>query len=291
MDSVLIQFAKCQASGNDFIIIDERQLKRCRIPLPNLVEKICSRKLSIGADGLVLWKRQRRTGYYQARIFNADGSEAESSGNGLRCLAVALLQQAETTERTIYIETMDGIKKLIFVGRQNNHFSFRSNLGQPVFDPALIPFTGPTTADTVTGYTLQAGDREFQVTVLSTGNPHCVIQVPEIEFSVLIRYGPLLETHAVFPARANVEFVKVVNRSTIEIGIWERGVGHTLSSGTGSAAAAVAAILNGWTDTNVFIQMEGGETYVIWSPGRDIIQDGKAQFVYQGYIEAQSIQY
>lgn len=291
MKVISIPFAKCQAYGNDFILAEETPFRDFRLNLKVFSEKICLRKYAVGADCLILWKAQKRKGYYKARIFNSDGSEAESSGNGLRCLATALRHLETPGQDTYYFETSGSIKKLIFQKRENNDYYFRSNLGEPSFEPAGIPFTGPLPAEPSGCHPLEVDGRTFSVSVLSTGNPHCVIRVPVIDFPTLYQFGSRLETHPFFPSRTNVEFVHVINRNTVEIAVWERGVGHTLSSGTGSAAAAVACIRNGWTDPAVQVHMEGGEIMVSWSPGQDIIQEGKAQFVFQGTIESLSVQY
>lgn len=282
---------KCQAYGNDFILVEDNGFKESRLHHSTFAEKICSRKYLVGADGVVFWKAQKRDGYFKARIFNADGSEAESSGNGMRCLATALHHGGMCTEDTLYIETAGSIMKMVLQEKQNNEYLFRANLGMPVFAPAEVPAQTGEHAWPIRNFPLDIEDVRLFATILSTGNPHCVIRVDEVDFPTLYKYGPLIEHHPVFPSRTNVEFVRIINRQTVEVGIWERGVGHTFSSGTGSAAAAVACILNGWTDGTVQLLMEGGDTVVSWQEGGDIIQEGKAQFVFQGAVESLSIRY
>ena len=190
------------------------------------------------------------------------------------------------------IRTAGGLKQIARLAAEDNQYTFRTNLGPPIFEPARIPFVpGPGAPTGTPVQDILVDQAHFQVTPLSLGNPHCVIRTEAIDFNLLYGAGPSLENHPQFPARTNVEFLRVANRSTIEIAIWERGVGHTLSSGTGSAAAAVAAIANGWTDSPVQVQMEGGEVLVRWEPGGDVIQDGKAQFVFSGLIESRALRY
>jgi diaminopimelate epimerase len=286
-----IPFFKSQGFGNDFILLREEHLGGLAIPLPELAEMICARKFSVGADGMIIWTPSADS-VFQARIFNADGSEAESSGNGIRCLAVALCHAGIVRGDTLTICTPGGAKQLTLLHRESNVCTFRTNLGPAAFSPDRIPLAlaGPAGPEPLQ-LRLEAGGATFAATPLALGNPHCVVRVDQIDFNAVYEVGPLLERHPVFPARANVEFVRVVDPTTIEIAIWERGVGHTLSSGTGSAAAAVAAIANGWTGSPVMVHMEGGETSVRWDRAGDVIQDGQAQFVFHGLIESHALKY
>jgi diaminopimelate epimerase len=287
-----ILFSKCHGFGNDFILVEERELAGLTLSYSGLAMQICARKFSVGGDGLIIWSTLPGNGDFTARIFNADGSEAESSGNGIRCLGAALFHADPGLADTVHIRTLGGPKAISRLAVENNLYTFRTNLGPPEFDPARIPFLPVTgDADGRLEHMLPVGDRRFRITPVSLGNPHCVIRTDAIDFDLLYGAGPSLESHPQFPARANVEFVRVVDRGAIEIAIWERGVGHTLSSGTGSAAAAVASIANGWTDGVVLVQMEGGETLVRWERGGDVIQDGKAQFVYSGRIESHALRF
>lgn len=292
MSILEIPFFKSQGLGNDFLLLREEHLDGLRLPLPELAEKICSRKFGVGADGVIVWTADAAADQFAARIFNADGSEAESSGNGIRCLAAALCHAGIARGECLSIRTPGGLKQVTVLGRASNVYTFRTDLGPATFDPAAIPLAlsdpaGPPPLR----LRLEAGDATFEATPLAVGNPHCVVRVDRIDFNALYATGPLLERHPVFPARANVEFVRVVDAATIEIAIWERGVGHTLSSGTGSAAAAVAAIANGWTDSPVLVHMEGGETRVSWDRSGNVIQDGQAQFVFHGLIESHALKY
>ena len=287
-----IPFIKCQGFGNDFILIDEKQLEGLNIPYVDFAVQICTRKFAVGADGLIIWNPGPEPDSFAARIFNADGSEAESSGNGIRCLGAALFHGTPGLPDTVRIQTLGGRKQITRLAAEDNLYTFRTNLGPPEFEPSRIPFIpGDGGRRGTPEHTVLVDQTSFHVTPLSLGNPHCVIRTEAIDFNLLYGVGPSLEKHPQFPARTNVEFLRVANRSTIEIAIWERGVGHTLSSGTGSAAAAVAAIANGWTDSPVQVQMEGGEVLVRWDKGGDVIQDGKAQFVFSGWIESRALRY
>jgi diaminopimelate epimerase len=286
-----IPFFKCQGFGNDFILMEERELAEMNVPSPDLAVQICTRKFAVGADGLIVWVPQAPDSF-SARIFNADGSEAESSGNGVRCLAAALFHEYPALPDTIRIRTPGGWKQITRLIEENNLYTFRTNLGQAEFAPGQVPFVpAPGSEKQSLQHSIQVEGKSFRITPLSLGNPHCVIRTAAIDFDLLYGVGRSLECHPQFPSRTNVEFVHVVDRSTIEIAIWERGVGHTLSSGTGSAAAAVASIINGWTDSPVLVQMEGGETLVRWVPDGEVIQEGKAQFVFSGRIEAHALRF
>jgi diaminopimelate epimerase len=246
------------------------------------------------------------------RFYNADGSEAEMSGNGIRC-AGAFLAEFSPARRTFLLETPAGLKSLGKIKEEKGKWVFRVGMGAPVLDPAGIPFKAGALAAPVKGYPLRTQQRVLPVTVTSLGNPHCSVFVKDFGPAVTSLAGnrvgatlvvargrpqgpPLqkanlgdweslgreIETNPLFPNRTNVEFVKVISRKEIAVRFWERGVGHTLSSGTGSCAAAVASILNGLTERRVRVQTEAGSLQVAWRKNGQVLLTGPVESIAQG---------
>jgi diaminopimelate epimerase len=215
----------------------------------------------------------------RTRFYNADGSEAEMSGNGIRC-GGAFLAEFSRGRKTFLIETPAGLKSLEKLKEEKGKWLFRVGMGAPVLEPAEIPFKAGAFTAPVKGYPLPTQQGVLPVTVTSMGNPHCSIFVKDFEDWETL--GSEIERHPLFPNRTNVEFVKVVSRNEIEVRFWERGVGHTMSSGTGSCAAAVASILNGLTDRQVRVRTEAGSLQVAWPKKGEVMLTGPVGKVVQG---------
>lgn len=250
----------------------------------NLTIKMCSRNYGAGADGVIFVSRSRDAGAdFASRIFNSDGSEAGVSGNGTRCLAAYLYHAALWSEPEIRIATVAGVKRGLLVSRQGPRFEFEFDMGKPDLSSRAVPMALDRPLDRVVAYPLHLGGDMFEVTCLSMGNPQCVIFVRNLSAVNLSEIGPLIEHHPVFPDRANVEFARAQSRDEIEIRIWERGAGHTLSSGTGSCASVVAAVLNGLTDRSVTVRTEGGALRVVWRDDDTVALIASAEVVYEGH--------
>ena len=277
-----IKFTKAQGMGNDFLILEVAGIAE----LPNageLAHQMCERNYGAGADGIVFVSRSQSTDAdFASRIFNSDGSEAGVSGNGTRCAAAYLYHSSLWSEPEIRIATAAGVKQGRLVSREGTRFEFEFDMGQPALSSDSVPMTLSSPLERVVHYPLHLGGDLLEVTCMSMGNPQCVIFVNDVEGVKLDEIGPLIEHHPVFPDRANVEFARVVSRGEIEIRIWERGAGHTLSSGTGSCASAVAAALNGLTDRNVRVVTEGGALRVNWQADDRVMLTASAEVVYEG---------
>ncbi len=278
-----IHFTKCHGYGNDFLVIAEDELDTIDLTAAEAALQLCPRHTGVGADGIVVWRRPTTAEPIVTRIINADGSEAESSGNGFRCLVASLLVTGEVTGPMVSLATLTGERTVETLERDGGRFVFRSDLGPVELEPARIPFAGGTDLPPpILNYPITVGDRTFACTILATGNPHCIVPLPGLDAGTIEATGPVIESLSLFPARTNVEFVEVLDRSTLHIAIWERGVGPTQSSGTGSAAAAAAAILNRWTDSSVTVRMPGGDVRVSWTPPGSIIQEAVTEFICSG---------
>ena len=277
-----MKFTKAQGMGNDFLIIETQDVTGLRDP-GGLALRMCRRYHGAGADGIVFVARVRRDDAdFGSRIFNADGSEAGVSGNGTRCAAAYLYYAGLWSEPEIRIDTAAGVKHGRLVSREDAHFEFEFDMGTPGLASEAVPMSINPGLDRVVGYPLQVGEVVFKVTCLSMGNPQCVIFVPELGAVNFKEIGPLIENHPIFPDRANVEFAEVISRDEIEIRIWERGAGHTLSSGTGSCASAVAASLNDLTDRSVRVKTEGGVLRVDWREDDRVMLTASAEVIYKG---------
>ena len=267
----MIPFVKTEALGNDFILVPEDEA--ATTDYPALARRICHRRLGVGADGLILWKGGH--GEFRLRIFNIDGSEAECSGNGLRCAAAYLL--GPDGDEGIRLETISGIYALEKSGGQ-----YSADMGIPQLDPEAIPFRAEGHPERIVDYPLEVEGRTFRITACATGNPHCSLFVTSIEPEMVETIGPAIERHEAFPNRTNVEFIRVINRSEIEVAFWERGAGRTPASGTGSCGATVASVLNGRTAREVTVHTENGDLAVEWREDGRLRLRGEATVVAEG---------
>src|SRR5215510_2431407 len=277
-----ISFFKAQGMGNDFLIVNSDDVSA----LPSsseLAREMCDRNYGAGADGLIFVASARqKDADFASRIFNADGSEAGVSGNGTRCLAAYLYHAGLWSDPGIRIATAAGVKRGRLISSDNTRFEFEFDMGRPDLSSQSVPMAISPSAEPVVRYPLTIGEEVFEVTCLSMGNPQCVTFVANLNSVDLARIGPLIETHPIFPDRANVEFARVISRDEIEIRIWERGAGHTLSSGTGSCASSVAAALSDLTDRKVRVRTEGGALQVDWRGDERVMLTASAEVVYEG---------
>ncbi len=252
----MLPFVKTQALGNDFLLVEEGQVTETHYP--SLARRICDRRLGVGADGLILWAPGPEA--FQLRIFNIDGSEAECSGNGLRCAAAYLLQSSNAGDSRIQLQTVSGIYVL-----EQDGDRFAADMGVPALSPEDIPFIAHEPLERVVDFTVEVEGDPIQITACSTGNPHCSVFVDAIDSAVVDTLGPKLEVHPAFPNKTNVEFVHVRNPKEIEVAFWERGAGRTPSSGTGSCGATVASILNHRSERTVTVHTQYGTLEVEWN--------------------------
>jgi diaminopimelate epimerase len=269
----MIPFVKTQALGNDFILVE--QTSKIRADHSALAERICHRYFGVGADGLILWAPSGDT--FKLRIINRDGSEAECSGNGLRCVAAYLIETGRWPKDEIRLETVSGIYTLRRTGRE-----YEADMGVPHLRPSEIPFVPPSPMEKVVNFPLTVDGQRIAITACSTGNPHCSVFVDKQDDAYVERIGPLLERHPAFPNRTNVEFIHVLNDKEIEVSFWERGVGVSYASGTGSCGATVASILNGKTGRRVTVHAKAGKLQVEWPENGRLKLTSTASIVAEG---------
>jgi diaminopimelate epimerase len=274
-----MDFIKLQATGNDFVLIDARRMKR---DWSALAKAMCHRNFGVGADGLLLILPSKAADFYM-RMFNPDGSEAEACGNGLRCAARYAKESGLARGAEIRIETPAGIKRLQTRGRK----SIQVAMGKPILAPSAIPVivgrTGARATAPVIDYPLAIGKMKLKITCVSIGNPHavCFLEQPVDDFP-LAEVGPKVERHPMFPNRVNFEIVNIIGRKKLRARVWERGAGETLSCGTGACAIAVAARLKKLTDNPVDIILPGGTLTVDWDGRGEVLLNGPAEVVFEG---------
>lgn len=280
----MLPFYKVHGLANDFVVIDAATLADTHYDI--LAPQICARHTGIGADGLlVVDKAGDSQADFTLRIFNADGSEAEMSGNGIRCATAALYEMRRIDSPQVRIATLAGIKTLNLRSRSAKRWDLEVQMGRPSFASETIPMLLPTSLPQVVQYPLNVDNQIVNVTAVSTGNPHCSVFIEASEFDDIDwrTLGAQLERHNYFPNRTNVEFVKVLSREELAVRFWERGVGETSSSGTGACGASLAAMLNGFTERKVHVQTAAGELQVVWQADDTVILTGPAEIICHGH--------
>jgi diaminopimelate epimerase len=275
------KFVKSQALGNDYIIIEPSILS---FPLTSeTVRAICDRHHGIGSDG-ILALTPSEVGAFGVRIYNPDGSEAEKRGNGLRIFAKFLYDHGLTNATSFTVETLGGIVTCAVSAPAGSVNQIQVDMGRASFRARDIPVAG---ADRdVVGESLRAAGREFQITSVNIGNPHCVVFTEQLKTTDLDELGSLIECHPLFPRRTNVQFAQVISRGSVRILIWERGAGHTLASGSSACAVAAACVRHGFTDPTIEVEMEGGPLVVKVSDDFQLRLTGPASEVCAGSFSA-----
>lgn len=267
-----MRFVKLQATGNDFVMVDARRLRRSWTPLSRAM---CHRRLGIGSDGLILLLNSSKADW-RMRMFNPDGSEAEACGNGLRCFArYAIDAGLAAADKVLTVETAGGLKTITPLDGASG---FRVDMGVPRFRSQDIPLALSMETAPVLDLPLKIRGRKLLLSFVSMGNPHGVCFVEDVEAFPLSEIGLVVENHDMFPHRLNFEIARVLSRRAIRARVWERGAGETLSCGTGACAVAVAARLHGYVGDKVQLDLPGGKLNVEW--------DGKGQVYLSGPVES-----
>jgi len=274
-----MRFTKMHGAGNDYVYID--CFKEQVTQPAQLAIAVSDRHFGIGSDGLILILPSDRADL-RMQMFNADGSEAEMCGNGIRCVSKYAWDHKLVKSLEINIETAAGIMPVqMFCDEHHKVEKVRVNMGQPRLRRGDLPMTGDANAKALE-VTIEAGNQTFKAWCISMGNPHCVIFVDDCENFPVAEIGSLIENHPLFPRRTNVEFVTVISDSELRQRTWERGAGETLACGTGASAVAVAASLSGRTGRKVVNQLSGGRLELEWAEDNCIYLTGPATEVFSG---------
>lgn len=273
-----MEFTKMQGCGNDYVYVD---LFKEKIENPaKLSIAVSDRHFGIGSDGLITIGPSE-TADFQMHIYNADGSEAEMCGNGVRCVAKYVYDHGLTDQTEITVETGAGIKTLLLTVENKKVSQVRVDMGEPILNPELIPVEAD--GDTVIDEKIYVDGKEWHMTCVSMGNPHAVVFVEDTDAFELEKYGPQFENHPRFPKRTNVEFVHVISRTEASMRVWERGSAETLACGTGTCASVMACILNHKTENKVLVHLRGGDLTIEYEPkSNHIFMTGPAVEVFHG---------
>lgn len=279
----MINFIKMHGLGNDFVLIN--LLTEPWIDYQMVAKKWCNRRVGIGADGLILiTQAEDEKNHLRMTIYNSDGSEADMCGNGLRCFAKYVFEERLVLNSEFRVETKAGVMIPTVILHDHKVKDIRVNMGKPNFLPSKIPILLENKE--VIDQEVRIGDTIFRINAVSMGNPHCVIYVKNLDNFPIERVGPIIERDQIFPARTNVEFVEVINRKQLNMRVWERGAGITLACGTGACAAVVASVKNDLTDSQVTVQLPGGELFIEWAADELVYMTGPAEYVFSGKIDS-----
>lgn len=275
-----MKFTKMQGLGNDYIYLNclDDDIDNPKA----LAIKLSDRHFGIGADGIVLIKKSSIADF-RMQMFNADGSEAEMCGNAVRCIGKYVYQNGLTTKTNISLETLAGIKYLTLNFSGDTVDTVSVDMGEPILNSNLIPVDSRLGKFINQKITLD--NESFYVTCVSMGNPHAVIYVPDVDNFDVHTIGRKIENHPLFPKRTNVEFVQVIDKTTLRMRVWERGSGETLACGTGACASLVASVLNNVSNNTATIKLLGGDLKLHWDQNTNHVHmTGPCEFVFCGEI-------
>lgn len=273
-----IDMFKMQGLGNSFIFLDLLNKSYRSVDYSDLARSVCDISTGVGADGLILIGKSRRADFAM-RIINADGSEAEMCGNGLRCLVRYLYDNKLTSKKELVVDTLAGRISAEIVDSSKESFRVKVAMGRPVFDTDKIPILSRYKQHIEKE--IIAEGRRLRITAVSMGNPHAVCFVEDFDFDLYL-LGPALENHKIFPERSNVEFVKVISPGKIALKSWERGAGPTSASGTGASASFAAGIKTGRLKSEVEVVFANGSLNLYQDPEHIVYQSGPAEFILHG---------
>ncbi len=276
-----MKFTKMHGCGNDYVYVN---LFEEKVENPAEVSiKVSDRHFGIGSDGLITIGPSDKADF-SMHIYNADGSEAEMCGNGIRCVAKYVYDHHLTDKTEITVETGAGVLTLILFPKDGKVEQVRVDMGEPILKPAEIPVVAD--GDKVIDEPIEVGGKTWNMTCVSMGNPHAVVFVDDTANFPLETYGPLFENHERFPKRTNTEFVQIISRTEANMRVWERGSAETWACGTGTCACVMACILNGKTEDKVLVHLRGGDLTIEYDrESNHVFMTGPATEVFSGEIE------
>lgn len=275
-----MKFTKMEGLGNDYVYVN--CFKETVEDPKSVAIKISDRHFGIGSDGLILIKPSEIADF-RMDMYNADGSQSEMCGNGIRCVAKYVYDYGLTDKTSISVETLAGIKYLDLKVEDGKAVMITVNMGSPELIAEKVPVKSDK--EKVIDESILVNGKEYKMTCVSMGNPHCIVFVDDTKNFPLEEVGPLFESHEVFPNRVNAEFVQILDRKTVNMRVWERGSGETLACGTGTCATVVASCLNGHTEDEVTVHLLGGDLHIKWDREANLVyMTGPAKVVFDGEI-------
>ena len=276
------EFTKMQALGNDYIFIDGFKYGELSVGAEKLAIGMSDRHFGIGGDGII-FVLPSESADARMRIFNADGSEAEMCGNGIRQAAKYLYEKGLLRRDRMAIDTGAGVKQISLETAGGVMKLAAVDMGEPLLDPRVIPANAEMNRGEYAVISLRPEGRDFDFTLVSMGNPHAVAFVSEVCDMDVRKYGRAVElNNEIFPRRTNVEFVEMISRNELRMRVWERGSGETLACGTGASASVVAAGLNGLTGRKVTVHLLGGDLLIEWADDNHVVMTGGAEIAFEG---------
>lgn len=279
-----MKFTKMHGLGNDYVYVN--CFKETIENPPEVSKFVSDRHFGIGSDGLIMINPSQ-VADFEMEMYNADGSRAEMCGNGIRSVAKYVYDYGLTDKTSISVETLAGIKYLDLTVEDGKVVLVKVDMGKPELCPKKIPVTMEDDAlEKVVDEPIVVDGKEYRMTAVSMGNPHVIVYIDDVQGLEIEKIGPKFENHERFPQRINTEFVRVIDRKTVEMRVWERGSGETLACGTGACAVAVACMLNGLTEDEVTVKLLGGDLKIHWDREVDkVYMTGPATVVFDGEIE------
>lgn len=283
---LIMKFTKMHGIGNDYVYVN--CFKEQVVNPSEIAKKVSDRHFGIGSDGLILIKPSD-VADFEMDMYNADGSQGAMCGNGIRCVAKYVYDYGLTDKTRIHVATKSGIKVLDLTVKDGKVQEVCVDMGAPILKPDEIPVDVQAAEaageERLVNWPIQVNGAPYHMTCVSMGNPHCIVPVEDPGRLVIEEIGPKFENHPVFPDRVNTEFIRVLDRKTVEMRVWERGSGETLACGTGACAVAVACILNGWTEDEVTVKLLGGPLRIFWDREKNtVFMTGTATVVFDGEI-------
>jgi diaminopimelate epimerase len=278
-----ISFHKMHGTLNDFVVFHD--LSGSVRPDPRQIARICDRRAGVGADGVIIVRPSQDADFFMDYV-NSDGSLAEMCGNGIRCLAKYVYDNGLTDKTALPVETRAGIKTVrLFPDNDGKIATVTVDMGEPIFEPRAIPVNLESAGEPILDQVVEVNGRSFSAAILSMGNPHCVIITEEETDDLPLRYGSRIENHRLFPAKTNVEFVRITDRNRIVMRVWERGSGETLACGTGACASAVVARLKGLVEADCVVELLGGDLVINWKDIHyPVLMTGPCELTYKGIL-------
>lgn len=275
-----MRFTKMHGIGNDYVYVNcfSEDVKEPEA----LARFVSNRNFGIGSDGLILIRPSEKADF-RMDMYNADGSQAEMCGNGIRCVGKYVYDYGLTDKTEITVDTLAGIKQLELTVENGKVSLIRVNMGEPILEAAKIPVISDVSP--VVGVPVEVRGKTYHMTCVSMGNPHAIVFMDGVKNMDIEEIGPYFENHPVFPKRTNTEFVEVLDKNTVNMRVWERGSGETLACGTGTCATAVACVLNGKTQEDVTVHLLGGDLRIQWDrTTNQIYMTGTATTVFDGEL-------
>lgn len=280
-----LKFTKMQGCGNDYVYIST--FDQTVEDLSSVAKKLSNRHFGIGGDG-VIFVCPSDVADGKMRMFNEDGSEGRMCGNGVRCVAKFLYDHGLARKETLTVETLSGIKTITLAMESGEVVGATVDMGKAETNPSQIPVL--LEGEEIINRPITVGDREYRITCVSMGNPHCVIFTDDVRSIPLEQIGPLFERNPLFPESVNTEFIRVIDRTHLEMRVWERGSGETLACGTGACASVVAAVKNGYCDKNtpITVTLLGGDLRIVYGD-ETVLMEGPARTVFEGTCDPNGI--